>query len=814
MIADKIVNIFWSTIKDYRGDALPYLYSSFDSCLYVLYCLYKGYHVHIDISDALRENPIDQILQSLEELASKESNEEITMRSLRIRAKFLDSILTELHPDDIKKAYPSTISKLLTYSANTKDMLMYFTPAELVRVISRILRKYNVKHVYNPFAGTAAFCSELDESVSYIGEDNDPRAVTYALIRIDSLQLSNSNVHQDDSFALLKKLYQKKEYEEKYIKELSQADAIITYPDADQWGELRTDPQITICEETAYSTKAISVGIFSYDILYGERSILGGLIHFFRDTLHSGTTPKLRQRLLEDDYIQAVIKLPTKLFAPKKRNQSCVIITNKRKSRKGMVQFIDATQCVDDVGKFSVEVLMEMLDNLEESHFAKWISCKDLLKGKGAHLAIEPLLYSSINIPDGFRLKRLGDLIVSMKGSQRTGFSPDLLIPIINVRDLSRKPFEDRLTNLKMASSKTDVGAFTYLDRNALLISTESKLCATYYSYAENGAFAGDNVAAYSIKKTKGNGNKVSLRFLIRELWQPYVQNQLVYRGNGSCLALDLFEEVRILVPDKFQEQENLVEEILQKQLSDKDRELQKTYEEYKEEIRLRKHAMLNTLPAVILDLENVMFFMEHRGGDVYNNGIVGLSNPLSAKQMLDSILKRLYLVEEQIDNLNAFDDNYDRLENIDLDKYVRDYIKNCSTSGFKYSYVPFPEKLPTIKMSRRDIDTIFINIVSNARTYGFVDANKTDYMIDISINIDENRIILEIANNGSPLDSNLNPEDVFTYLKSSKLRQDRHMGSGGFHIKRLLERYGATVEFISTPQSYFTVMYRIIFNI
>lgn len=802
MIADKIVNIFWSTIKDYRGDTLPYLYSSFDSCLYVLYCLYKGYHVHIDMSDALWENPKDQILQSFKELTSKESNEEITMRSLRIRARFLDSILTELHPDDIKEAYPSTISKLLTYSANTKDMLMYFTPAELVSVISRILRKYNVKHVYNPFAGTAAFCSELKESVSYIGEDNDPRAVTYALIRIDSLRRAYTNVICADSCDSLEKICS----EEKAIKMLNNVDAIISHTEDNQWNNsISKDVRLEFLENTANGTKGISIGIYSYDILFDRVGLFSGLTDIFKGNP--------RKRLLEKDYIQTIIKLPTEMFAPKKRHQSCIIITNKRKLHKGLVQFIDATQCVNEEGKFSCEMLMEVLDNSEELHFVKWISCKELLSGRGS-LALELVLHKSIKIPEGFHLERLGDLIASIKGSHRTGFSPETMIPIINVRDLSRKPFENRLTDLEMASP-TEAGFLTYLDRNALLVSVEGNLRATYYSYKDNGAFAEDNIAAYEV-----NEKNVSPKYLIRELWQPYVQDQLVYKRSRKLLALELFEEVRILVPDHLEEQKNIVEDIIQEQLSEKEqelqKELQKAHEEYVMEIRNRKHAIGNTIGAIESRFRVLSNYIIQQG-HVSCEDVFGIANPLTIRKALDTLTNYFMRIDSQLRHLtDDIDYDYGDIEPIQLEKYIENYIKKFPSNHFMYTYAYDPQKMikSAVLIAREALDRVFDNIISNANDHGFVSHNgEKKYEIDFRVTESEDFVVLEIANNGEPLSPNVTAESVFYYGVSSKQSEEKHEGIGGNDILRILKKYNASVSLKSTPDGPYTITYIIKFN-
>ena len=774
-IADKIVEIFWESINANRGNSAPYLRESFDVCLYLLYCLHKGYSLDIkDTKDFLVIDVDDEIIRSF----ARTLNKGLTMRHIKIASSFLNR-LNAFPPFDIEEAYAETIAKLLTFNLGTKDMSEFFTPVVFVHVFSRIMRKYGVRNVYNPFAGTAAFCSELDNSVSYLGEEISPNICTYAMVRLESLQHTNASILCRDSVV---ELQRRSLYEESF-------DAIIAnMPWGNSFMGRGGNYEKLFLEEASEQTKGISIGLYPYNILVGPYA------------------KSIRRHLLNEDLIQTVIKMPVNVSSPQRRLQSCIIITNKHKQDIKHVQFIDASQCVDAEGQFSIDSLMQVLDNPVETNYAKRIPCKDLITDE-CYLALEPLMRSTIEEPDGFELKRLGDLIHPLG---RRGSLPQQYLPFIKVSDLSSKPFEDKLGKLEKVGPEAATSESIFLDRDALLISKVNKLKATYYTHSGEGALTYANIAAYILTE-----EKLSPKYLVRELWQPYVQEQLVYMGTAlGRLSQPLFEEVKILVPKEFDSkvQESLIEQTYQDQLSDSERKLQEAYEEFKGEIGTRKHAIGNTFGAA-RSLYNVLAGFINEQEHVSCDDVFGEPYPLTVRTALNTLFNYFMVIDSQIKHFTNIDSDYGDCESLSLDEYIKQYIQMYPSVFFKYNYKPSPKKHSSINIARRALDIVFDNIVSNAVDHGFNDSIRKDYEIDFSIDENEDSVILDIANNGNPLAPDFTEEMVFEYGESSKIGEDGHSGMGGSDIKRILKKYNADVELKSTPDSAYTIKYVITFN-
>ena len=80
--------------------------------------------------------------------------------------------------------------------------------------------------------------------------------------------------------------------------------------------------------------------------------------------------------------------------------------------------------------------------------------------------------------------------------------------------------------------------------------------------------------------------------------------------------------------------------------------------------------------------------------------------------------------------------------------------------------------------------------------------------------------MILEILNNGTAVGSDVETDKIFDFgyttslNETDKYSQNKvHSGIGGYDIRNILQKYGADVEFISSPKDEFTVTYKITFN-
>tara|TARA_R110002111_G_scaffold121319_2_gene185008 strand:- start:228 stop:722 length:495 start_codon:yes stop_codon:yes gene_type:complete len=145
-----------------------------------------------------------------------------------------------------------------------------------------------------------------------------------------------------------------------------------------------------------------------------------------------------------------------------------------------------------------------------------------------------------------------------------------------------------------------------------------------------------------------------------------------------------------------------------------------------------------------------------------------------------------------------------------DLDKFVFEdlFIDHASFSGDQGYLHPF------IKFTKEDFFQVFSNIISNAVTHGFKDESIRKYTVTTAIinNPSRNEVIMELANNGSPMAKDFTYENLIT--KGDKTTSSEGSGVGGSDIFSLLSKHNSRLELISDPGAEFPVKYVIHFPV
>ena len=117
-------------------------------------------------------------------------------------------------------------------------------------------------------------------------------------------------------------------------------------------------------------------------------------------------------------------------------------------------------------------------------------------------------------------------------------------------------------------------------------------------------------------------------------------------------------------------------------------------------------------------------------------------------------------------------------------------------------------ESISTAWFSRKALLQVFDNILSNAKEHGFTDKSRQDYVLQTSWTTDGLNMLIKIANNGTPLPSDLNTDLMLEYGYTTALNQQGHAGIGGGEIAEIMHKFGGDVRVISTPDKKFTVTY------
>lgn len=334
--------------------------------------------------------------------------------------------------------------------------------------------------------------------------------------------------------------------------------------------------------------------------------------------------------------------------------------------------------------------------------------------------------------------------------------------------------------------------------------------------------------------------------FLLRSIMSEPVRKQAQMMASGVSISRitkqDLLSIV-INVPKSKEQQELLMKEDTRSSLTEADRKIIQSYEDFRKDMHMKKHAIGQTL----FNLNNWWDALQQAriegNGVVSDDATTGKIRKVSVASIYDSIQKAINQLQQQI---NKFDrGNGLAVKKFALTEFIEDYISRKQSPLFSFFYdksmhhasktLPEVEYNETtgeyretgniilnegdpieyVEFAPDALEIVFDNIVSNACCHGFKD--RTNNVVKIELKSEGDNFVIIISNNGSAIHAQIKPEEVFVYGKTSKMgksgdKDETHFGIGGYEVQKLMREFGGDAEFISDPESDFPVSYKLTF--
>lgn len=307
---------------------------------------------------------------------------------------------------------------------------------------------------------------------------------------------------------------------------------------------------------------------------------------------------------------------------------------------------------------------------------------------------------------------------------------------------------------------------------------------------------------------------------------------------DGSLvLSEECFLDIEILVP-LLDKQNELYKEDVRESITESDRKIMESYEAFRKDVHMKKHAIGQTLAA----LKNWWTLLDDArktdNGTIDENAVIGGIYKVSVKDIFENLETTMSKLTTQ---LNKFDTGNGLVkEEFALTEFIEKYIQDNRHPLFRYVYdstehrsledtleididenindeltgdlvLKKGEPIEYVRFPKEALTIIFNNIISNACAHGFRGI-EGENIVRIDITNVGSDYIVSVSNNGKPLDRGMNPEHVTIYGKTSG-DTNKHFGIGGYEIKRLMEEFGDNVEIVSDPNAEFTVTYKLIFH-
>lgn len=346
----------------------------------------------------------------------------------------------------------------------------------------------------------------------------------------------------------------------------------------------------------------------------------------------------------------------------------------------------------------------------------------------------------------------------------------------------------------------------------------------------------------------KITSDEVTEDYFLRIVMSNMVALQARKLATGSVVTrLDKEDLLSIVinVPKDKKRQDAACKEDTRSSLTDADRKILESYEAFRKDMHMKKHAIGQTL-FNLNNWWNILQQVRKEGnGVVSDDATTGKIRKISVTTIYNSLQKAIGQLQQQISRFDR--GNGLAVKNFALTDFIEDYIASKQNPMFTFSYdkslhhasqelpeIDYDETLGQyhetgkillnegapieyVEFAPEALEIIFDNIVSNACCHGFKDSVERQNILKIELTTEGDNYVVVISNNGSAIHKQINPEDVFIYGKTSKMGvastgSESHFGIGGYEVQKLMREFGGDAEFISEPDSEFPVSYKLTF--
>lgn len=331
----------------------------------------------------------------------------------------------------------------------------------------------------------------------------------------------------------------------------------------------------------------------------------------------------------------------------------------------------------------------------------------------------------------------------------------------------------------------------------------------------------------------------IDLRYLAALLFEPTVKEQILTICGESLNSYSMSLILgKILIPNHNElERMRFLEEANYIALTSTQEEMKQEHENYTKSIRMRKHALTQSLSSIESVLYALNAYRIKKDGIMSDNDCISRVKGTTVKEAFEFLTKSIGEMMPTLEHIADVEYSFARPEWIDPEKYIESYIaknekgwtnfvptitwekgNNQAKSELKDSITGEVilreyDSINMLMFPQDALERIFDNVVSNAKAHGFTDAERKDYQIRFSWSTDGIALIIEIENNGSPIPSDRDIASLLEYGVSTALHQDGHNGIGCNEIEDIMQRYDGNVEIISSPNNEFTVKYVLTFT-
>lgn len=331
----------------------------------------------------------------------------------------------------------------------------------------------------------------------------------------------------------------------------------------------------------------------------------------------------------------------------------------------------------------------------------------------------------------------------------------------------------------------------------------------------------------------------LDVRYIAALLLTPEVKDQItsICQGAVNDHTFPLIIN-KVLVPNHSdKERLEFLSEANYEALESSQKELKKEHQNYTKAVRMRKHALTQSLSSIEVTFYALNEYRIRQNGCLKNTDVISRVQGTTVKDAFEFLSTEIKEMMPVLEHIADVEYSFAKPESIDPEEFMEDYIRKKEKSWLNFRpvvtwtvgdnkakrdikreengpvVIAKGEPLNTIMFPKDALEKIFNNILSNAKAYAFTEDSRKDYQLRFSWYSDGVSLIIEIENNGTPIPEDRDTASLLEYGVSTSLHQHGHNGIGCNEIVDIMSRYDGEVKIISSPKEKYTVKYVLTFN-
>ena len=261
-------------------------------------------------------------------------------------------------------------------------------------------------------------------------------------------------------------------------------------------------------------------------------------------------------------------------------------------------------------------------------------------------------------------------------------------------------------------------------------------------------------------------------------------------------------------------------------------------YEEFRKSVRLRKHALTQSLSSFGSMFNALMNCRRRQSGFLDDTDKLSDISDLTVSDAFAYLESRLESIQQKLAAIADVEEDLGKPENIEPIEFINSYIGMNQAGWLRFKAltgwenfitnratrdIPSPDgsgfilrkgdPLNTLYFPKKALSRIFDNIIANAVAHGSTDSTRSDYKVRFSWEANGMEMTLVIENNGKAIPTEVNTADILEYGFSTSLNSGGHNGIGCSEIATIMRDFDGIVKVISTPQDEYTVKYMLTFK-